>query len=114
MHILFYRTWRYAAYRQFIWWVHNKLGRNVRRVIPSCAICRIRAEFEDDNANYTHFQGDDTEVSEILASFVFKEAEKQKSSSGVGQLVVACIDNGLVYLVFLLLIFHRALILVFS
>ena len=32
------RSMRYAAYRIFTWWVHNRLGRGVRKVIPSCAI----------------------------------------------------------------------------
>ena len=60
------RSYRYAAYRQFTWWVHNRLGRHVRRVIPSCAVSRIRAEFEEDNGNYTYYKdADENVVSEI-------------------------------------------------
>ncbi|XP_066917037.1 uncharacterized protein [Clytia hemisphaerica] len=55
-------TWRYAGYRQFAWWVHKRLGKHIRRVIPSCTICRIRAEFEDPNANYTQFEGEDADA----------------------------------------------------
>ena len=64
-----FRTWRYAAYRQYVWWVHSHLGKRIRRVIPACAVGRIRAEFEECDGNYKGFSGDDPEVGEILAAF---------------------------------------------
>ena len=51
----FIRTYRYAAYRQFTWWVHNKLGKAVRRVIPSCAVNLIRKTFPSPDGVYTGF-----------------------------------------------------------
>ena len=62
----FYRTYRYTAYRQFTWWIHRRLGRHVRRIIPSCAVSRIRAEFEEEDGNYTVFKGNDEVTSEIV------------------------------------------------
>ena len=59
------RTYRYAAYRQYTWWVHDRLGRHVRRIIPSCAVSRIRAEFEEESGDYSVFKGDDDIASEI-------------------------------------------------
>ena len=47
---------RYAAYRQFTWWIHNLLGRGVRRVIPSCAIWAIRETFPQEGGMYQPFQ----------------------------------------------------------
>ena len=36
---------RYAAYKQFIWWVLKQLGEGNRRVIPSFALWKIREHF---------------------------------------------------------------------
>ena len=36
------RSLRCAAYKQFIWWVFKKLGKGNRKVIPSCALSKIR------------------------------------------------------------------------
>ena len=45
-----------AAYRQFTWWIHTRLGRSVRRVIPACAVSRIRQEYPEESGQYTGFQ----------------------------------------------------------
>ena len=47
-----FRLYRLAAYRQFTYWVHNKLGRHVRQVIPSCAVNKIRETFPDATGQY--------------------------------------------------------------
>ena len=52
------KTWsnwslRYAAYKQFIWWVFKSLGKRNRRVIPSCALWRIRKLYPEPNREYT-------------------------------------------------------------
>lgn len=46
------RSLRYAAYRQFIWWVFKNLGKGNRRVIPSCALWKIRKIFPEPDGNY--------------------------------------------------------------
>ena len=35
------RSMRYAAYLIYTWWVHNRLGRGVRKVITSSVIWKI-------------------------------------------------------------------------
>jgi hypothetical protein len=50
------RTLPLAAYRQFTWWIHTRLGRSVRRVIPACAASRIRHEYPEELGQYTGFQ----------------------------------------------------------
>uniref|UniRef100_A0A3B4WFR9 P2X purinoreceptor 7 intracellular domain-containing protein n=1 Tax=Seriola lalandi dorsalis TaxID=1841481 RepID=A0A3B4WFR9_SERLL len=44
---------RYASYRQFTWWVHGRLGRRIHRLIPSCAVSKIRNIYSEPNGIYT-------------------------------------------------------------
>ena len=75
--ILFYRSYRYAAYRQFTWWVHNRLGRGVRRRIPACVINKIREEFPEPDGIYVGFK-DGKQTSEIDFSWVFRLDENEE------------------------------------
>ena len=43
-----FRELRYAAYRQFTWWLYGKLGRSHRRIIPACVVHHIRTRFPND------------------------------------------------------------------
>ena len=45
---------RYAG--QYTWWVHNHLGKGVRKVIPSCAIWTIRDMYPEENGYYVPYQ----------------------------------------------------------
>ena len=63
------RFLRYVAYRQFCWLVHERLGRGVRRVIPSSVVNKIPAEYPSDDAQDVGFK-DGIESSEIDFSWV--------------------------------------------
>ena len=49
------RTFRLAAYRQFTWWIHDRLGRSVRRIISAC-VAEIRHTFPEETGQYTGFR----------------------------------------------------------
>ncbi|KAE8593428.1 hypothetical protein XENTR_v10019128 [Xenopus tropicalis] len=40
-----YRSYRYTAYRQLVRWCWGFLGKNKRKLLPSCAIAKIRKTF---------------------------------------------------------------------
>ncbi|KAM7281035.1 P2X purinoceptor 7-like isoform X1 [Ixodes scapularis] len=48
--------YRYTAYHQFTWWVHKRLGRGNRVVLPSCVVCQIRQEFPSTDGTYRGFK----------------------------------------------------------
>lgn len=60
-------TFRYAAYRQFTWFLYAKLGRGVRRVIPSCVVTATRQRFPESDGNYSTFKGKDNEADVITS-----------------------------------------------
>ena len=50
------KSLRYAGYRSYTWWVHSKLERRVRRIIPSCVVWAIRNLYPDPNNDYVSFK----------------------------------------------------------
>lgn len=73
------KTYRYAAYRQFTWWVHNRLGRGVRRRIPSCVLNKIRETFPAPDAVYVGFSDNGDQRSEVDFSWVFRCEENEET-----------------------------------
>ena len=52
----YFRAYRYAAYKQYTYWIHNNLGKGVRKMFPSCAVWKIRREYPKINQeNYSPF-----------------------------------------------------------
>ena len=49
-------AFRKAAYRQYILWVYDYLGRGNRRVAPSCVVLKIRATYPSDDGTYMGFR----------------------------------------------------------
>ena len=60
------RSLRYAGYRLFTWWAHNRLGKGVRKVIPSCSVWAIRDKFPEPDKLYVPFQEAVDELSAVL------------------------------------------------
>ena len=59
-------AFRYAGYKQYTWWVHNHLGKGVRKVIPSCAVWAIRDEYPSKDGKYIPFMESKEEEKRIL------------------------------------------------
>ena len=49
------RSLRYAAYKQFVWWVFKYLGKGNRRVLPSCVLWKIRDMYPQADNDYVLF-----------------------------------------------------------
>ena len=41
------KSYRFIAYRQYIFWIFGWLGKDVRNVIPSCVVSKIRITLSD-------------------------------------------------------------------
>ena len=51
-----FRLYRFAGYKQFSWWIHNRLGKGVRKVIPSCALSSILRKYPSADGSYIPFK----------------------------------------------------------
>ena len=61
-----FRSYRFAGYKQFSWWIHNRLGKWVRKVIPSCALWNIRQKYPSADGSYIPFnESRDDEAREL-------------------------------------------------
>ena len=52
---LFVRSFRFAGYKQFAWYVFGRLGKGNRRVLPSCVVQKIRKTFPEADGKYALF-----------------------------------------------------------
>ena len=66
----FCSNYRYAAYPQLTSWVHDRLGRYVRRVIPACVVKAIQAVNPNADGNYMGFCTPDESYSEAELSWI--------------------------------------------
>ena len=48
-------SYRKAAYRQFVLWKHDHLGRTNRCVVPSCVVLSIRRKYPAPDSHYIGF-----------------------------------------------------------
>ena len=51
-------SFRKAAYRQFVLWEHGYLGKGNRRIIPACAVKKIRSEYPSPDNVYMGFRAE--------------------------------------------------------
>ena len=51
-----FRLYRFAGHKQFSWWIHNRLGKGVRKVIPSCTLWSIREKYPSADGSYMSFK----------------------------------------------------------
>ena len=50
------KSYRFIAYRQYISWIFGWLGKDVRKVIPSCVVNKIRITFPEPDNNYVPYK----------------------------------------------------------
>ena len=66
------RSFRFAAYKKFIWFVFKRLGKENRRVIPSSVIWKIRELFPENDVIYIPFShGKDYHLHSLLFLHVY-------------------------------------------
>ena len=46
------RPLRFAAYKQFVWWMFKRPGKGNRRVLPSSVLWKIRQHYSEANGQY--------------------------------------------------------------
>ena len=55
-----HKKYRHITYCQYVRWVHGHIGKDIRVVIPSCAVSCIRAHFpppgNEENSQFTGFR----------------------------------------------------------
>ena len=73
---LMYRAYRYAASHQFICWIHNRLGKKVQTVTPSCPVNAIQKKYLEPDGFYIGFR-DGEEICEYDSSWIFQFEESE-------------------------------------
>ena len=48
-------NYRFSAYKQYISWIYERLGKRIRQVIPSCVVWANRKKYPLDDGEYVPF-----------------------------------------------------------
>ena len=55
-----HKKYKHIAYRQYVRWIHGYVGKQIRVVLPSCAVSCIRAHFpspgDEEHFNFVGFK----------------------------------------------------------
>ena len=46
------RSLHFAAYKQFVWWIYQRLGKGSKRVLQPCVLWKIRQHYPASNGQY--------------------------------------------------------------
>ena len=47
--------YHFMAYKQYIWWIYGKLGKDFRMCIPTCVLYKMQYTYSDPNNIYFPF-----------------------------------------------------------
>ena len=48
-------NYHFSAYKQYISWIYERLGKRIRQVIPSCVVWANRKKYPLDDGEYVPF-----------------------------------------------------------
>ena len=52
---------RFAVYKQFVWWIYQRIGKENRNVLPSYVLWKFRQHYPEANGQYVLYKVDEND-----------------------------------------------------